>query len=560
MDKKTFLRTGLFASALFLTTSLATTGFAEEYQSLPDLSPEEIALDVKQEFNNRTGQTEYIAPTYDPFEEDRAMAGSVNLRSVSGPVTAIDGEVFTGGVILDMAFYYNSHSDDPYDVRGFTDASFLSGSLAPALLRDNRVLECSRNVQDVVYDHSFYYAPTFSYNIFRPNRYYGGYHRYGRFDRPYWRHFGSGYGRHSGGWSRGGFGGRYDGRGGRRDRDGNRYDRDRDRDRGDRDRGDRDRGDRDRGDRDQRQDRQADFSDRVIRSDLSGRSRVTVGQTPLRAENRRDRSDRDRSNNDRRSRRGNDSRDNRAENRGSNTTRTNTVIRAVPEISQRREKRPDVQIPRVNSSSDRVKRPAPRPSNRAAPRRETRSVTTRSTVKVPSVSTPRAAPPRAVTPQRSAPPRRSMPQRSAPQRSAPKAKREGTVKGNVVMNFFQSGSSYSRDVVRSVEVDCAREETLSVFIPAGRLDAARYDGLTILALDVEGREYPIFVPPNYIEGFNLAVGENYNERSSVTVTNPQPVYRSTSPYREIEPVDCPEGTITQSNGTCMIDNSNKYPQ
>jgi len=128
------------------------------------------------------------------------------------------------------------------------------------------------------------------------------------------------------------------------------------------------------------------------------------------------------------------------------------------------------------------------------------------------------------------------------------------------MNFFQTGTGYSRDVVRNVEVDCAREETLSVFIPAGRLDAASYDGLTILALDVEGREYPIFIPPNYIEGFNQAVGENYNARSTVTVTNPQPVYRSTGPYRDIEAVDCPEGTITQSNGTCMIDNSNKYPQ
>ena len=289
MDRKTHLRAGLFVSALLFTTSLAVSGLAEEYQSLPDLSPDEIALDVEQEYNNRTGQTEFIAPTYDPFEEDRAMAGSVSLRSVSGPVTAIDGDVLSNGVILDMAFYYNSHSDDPFDVRGFTDAAFLSGSLAPAILRDNRVLECSRNVQDVVYDHTYYYAPTFSFNLFRPTRYYGGYHRYGRFDRPYWRSRGRGSAGRFGGWSRGHYDGyRHRGNDFRRDDRGRNRDRDRGRD-GSRNQ-DRNRNRDDR--RGQRQDDSSIIAGQVIQSDQSGRSRVTVGQGPLRAENRRDRSDR----------------------------------------------------------------------------------------------------------------------------------------------------------------------------------------------------------------------------------------------------------------------------
>jgi hypothetical protein len=128
------------------------------------------------------------------------------------------------------------------------------------------------------------------------------------------------------------------------------------------------------------------------------------------------------------------------------------------------------------------------------------------------------------------------------------------------MNFFPTGTSYSRQVVQSVDVDCAREEKLSVFIPAGRLDAARYDGLTILALDVEGLEYPIFIPPNYIEGFQQALGGRYTARSTVTVTNPKPVYRSTGPLRDIAPANCPAGTVAQSNGTCMIDETNRYPQ
>lgn len=569
MDRKTHLRAGLFASALLFTTSLASSGFAEEYQSLPDLSPDEIALDVKREFNNRTGQTEFVAPTYDPFEEDRAMAGSVSLRSVSTPVTAIDGEVFTNGVILDLGFYYNSHSDDPFDVRGFTDAAYLSGSLAPAVLRDNRVLECSRNVQDVVYDHSYYYAPTFSLNLFRPSRYYGGYHRYGRFDRPYWRSQGRGYGGHYGGWSRGRYDG-YRGRGGNSRRDDRGRDRDRDRDRD----GSRDR-DRD-GDRGHRRDNNSRIAGQIIQSDRSGRSRVTVGQGPLRAENRRDRSDRGDSANDRsRGNRGAGSRQrdtdrsdrgDRNRDRGNRrqTSSENTVIRAVPSLSQRREKEPERRTRAARSDRGQVKSPSSQREIRSTPRRQTRPAPTPAVRSVPtrSAPTPRSRPTRSAPPSRARPPKRSAPNRVTPQ----------TIKGGhsgnskAVLKFFQLGDSYSRDVVRNVDVDCAREETLSVFIPANRLEAARYDGLTILALDVEGREYPIFVPPNYIEGFKQAIGGRYNTGSTVTVSNPQPVYRSTEPLRsprplrELEPQNCPTGTVAQPDGTCMIDETNRYPQ
>ena len=551
MIKNTHFRAGLFTSALLFTTALATAGFAEEYQSLPDLSPGEIAQDVKQEFNNRTGRTEFIAPTYDPFEEDRAMAGSVSLRSVSSPVTAIDGEVLTDGVILDLGFYYNSQSNDPYDVRGFTDAAFLSGSLAPTLLRDNRVLECSRNVQNVIYDYNDYYAPTFSLNIFRPSRYYSGYHRYGRFSRPYWRNRGYGSGQY-GGWSRG----RYDGYRGRHDnrRDGWNGGRDRD---GDHSGRDRDHGSS--GNGDQGRNRRADLSGQVIRSDLSGRSRVTVDQGPVRAENRRDRSD---GNDGRNHRRSSIERETGNRNTPRNSRReitTNTVTRAVPALSIRREKHPEAQSSGITSNRGRIKNPPPR--------QEVRSVPSRPTVKVPNVATSQVSPPRA-TPTRSAPPkRRSAPKRSVPKRVTPHTiknsapvQSKSSLKGRAVLNFFPTGNSYSREVVQSVDVDCAREETLSVFIPAGRLDAARYDGLTILALDGTGQEYPIFIPPNYIEGFQQAMGGRYNARSNVTISNPNPVYRSSEPLRDITPADCPAGTVAQGNGTCLIDETNRYPQ
>jgi len=38
-------------------------------------------------------------------------------------------------------------------------------------------------------------------------------------------------------------------------------------------------------------------------------------------------------------------------------------------------------------------------------------------------------------------------------------------------------------------------------IPAERLDAARFDGLSLALLDHYGNDIPVYIPPNYIEGF-----------------------------------------------------------
>jgi len=73
------------------------------------------------------------------------------------------------------------------------------------------------------------------------------------------------------------------------------------------------------------------------------------------------------------------------------------------------------------------------------------------------------------------------------------------------MNILPMASSWTRNVVRNVDVQCAREEMLSIHIPQERLDAARFDGLTVLVLDRQGQEVPVYVPPNYIEGFRQAV-------------------------------------------------------
>ena len=51
---------------------------------------------------------------------------------------------------------------------------------------------------------------------------------------------------------------------------------------------------------------------------------------------------------------------------------------------------------------------------------------------------------------------------------------------------------------------CAKREQLSVFIPEERLDTARLTGITVLLLGRDGTELPVFVPPNYVEGYRLA--------------------------------------------------------
>jgi hypothetical protein len=112
---------------------------------------------------------------------------------------------------------------------------------------------------------------------------------------------------------------------------------------------------------------------------------------------------------------------------------------------------------------------------------------------------------------------------------------------------------------------------LSVYIPNDRLSAARFDGLTILALDDSGQEYPIFIPPNYIEGFQMAVKggySSYSGHSSPAPSRPDSVYRDpaysqpsySQPTRpSVSAAPCPAGTTIQADGSCMIV-SGRYPQ
>ena len=206
----THLRTPRFwllttAALIFGSTLPANAQSALSYQSgaptmvaaapgLPSIPAEQIARDVTSEFNPRTGARELVAAPFDPFEEDPALAGSLRLRSADGALT-VEGHRLSDGAIVEMDFYYNSPSNDPYGGRNYGDVSFINGELAPVVLRDTRILECSTRVDNVVYDHNAYYDRGRSIGIYRPYRHYAGHSGFGfGFGNSY---FGPGFGAYS---------------------------------------------------------------------------------------------------------------------------------------------------------------------------------------------------------------------------------------------------------------------------------------------------------------------------------------------------------------------------
>lgn len=514
---------------------------------LPSISAEQIARDVTSEFNPRTGLRELVAAPFDPFEEDPTLAGSLRLRSANGAVD-INGQPLRDGALVELDFYYNSPSDDPYGGRNYGDVSFVNGELAPVVLRDSRILECSTRVENVVYDHNSYYDRGYSLGIYRPYRHYAGHSGFGfGFGNNY---YGPGYGYY----------------GGRRD-----Y-----RDRGYR----RSRGQR-RGTHSRVLDavRNRDGSDRNRDGRRNSRAEDGNGRFEPRRTNSRRLTDRDiderlsrvqsygtgrnRSEVNRNNRRGN------GPMRAGNPDQRN-LIRMAPERSPVSTSTTGRTQPRSNaerrrdltrSAPDRRETREARPRNNAQQRREiTRSEPRRAETRREQ---PRSNGQRRRDITRSAP-RRSETRRSEPRRqSNPRPKRtsqptrrisRGDLKQRIKKNFFPNSGYAGRSVVSSRSVDCAREDKLRIFIPNERLDAARFDGLTLIAFDAQGGEAPIYLPPNYIEGYRLAASGQVRPQGISSV----PQYGSTAvsppvslPSQTIEAAPCPVGTTKQANGTCL---------
>ena len=517
-----YIRAGLVSTALLLTTALASPALAE---SLPEISPRQIASDVKMQYNPQTGAQEYIAPSFDPFEEDRNMAGTASLRSVS-QATTIDGQSVRGGALLDMTFYYNSQSNDPYDTRGYEDAVYLSGEYAPVTRRDNRILECNEKVQDVVYYHEDYYSPSVYVNLYRPYRHYRGHYGYGR---GYGYDYGRGYGGHRG---------YYGGPGYRRGYGGDR-----------------------RRDRNRRNttDRIVDRAVEEARRTLTQREeRAATGRLMDRTPSARQGRDEDRRVDRNRRRDRTETRRGGRDGFLGGPRRLGTYAGAAGRRSQ-----PSRTVtPRAATRAQRAPSTESAPRTERAPRVQNNSLA--------GAAARRAAPRIAALaprPERAAPaPRPQRAERSRPSRTeravnrarsnktynAPRRSRGH--KGNAklrMMSFLPMASSWSRNVVRNVDTQCAREEMLTVHISQERLDAARFDGLTVLVLDRAGSEIPVYLPPNYVEGFRQAV--NGRAAPNVSYQKPQmaaPVYQAPRPSTK-DSAPCPVGTTQQSDGTCL---------
>jgi len=471
---KTLLSALALSTVNFLPAFANTTDIG--FTPLPDIPVDQIAVDVERKFDVDTGMTVMIAPTFDPFEADPNLAGTASLRTGSSSIS-IDGAPVSGGAYLDLSMIYTSGSNDPFDIRGFDRAVYIAGDPVMRIKQDVKTLDCSENVREVTYDEGYHRGSSYGYLAglyvllprYRGHRGFGrgyGHHRY----RPY------GYG---------GFGRSLDRETLRRDRrrddhSGRGHRRDRD-----------DRVRRDPGDRDDRRRRRpyTDETDYTVRP-----------------------GDRDRTARPDRPRRSRDGRETRRE--------------------KKKDKIVPIYRPRTNPDSERTRRVENNRGDRGT-RRERRSREDRSTERHRRVDRPRSVPssrPHTSRPNISNPTPRPQTQPQTQPRSKPRKERVKPVSRpkpsrvdratdrtfktrhngqskRRVYNFYPTSSGYSRtDVYTSYR--CVREEKVVLHIPQDRLEAARFDGLTIVLLDQAGQDVPVYLPSNYVQGF-LQASQGY---------------------------------------------------
>ena len=457
--------------------------------------------------------------------------------------TAFSGQTLSGGAVLDINFFYVTESDDPYDVAGFETAAFDAGDYADTIFYDNRIVECSGDIHNVVYQNDYYAGASFGLlaGVYRPFPLYRGHQFFNPYGFVYdWRFP-----------SRLTSTRRFSTRSSLRNRLRNPR-------------------------RSANQIRLANsrFTGRNLsprsslnRSTLSRRSfgRTVSGQsqfnnirqrrenlfTAARVERRIDRQGLDRSDRqtlreERRDNQGTDRTERRFEGRGFRTIKA-TSGRPSPRTgqvsSQASTSQQEGSVNRVNSSARR----STRIIKDSASRRSTADI-------VASRSTSQTRPTQTSSPQRSSAPKTPVkttsrnssssataqrsPQRQSTRKSTSQTKPKSQAKrqsarqstrqsGRSIsrstnrtfrkpsrsntrrkLNFFSQSSLFgasSYRVYRSSEiVRCAREENLSVHISYDRLEAALDTGLTIFVLDRDGQDIPVYIPPNYIEGFGIA--------------------------------------------------------
>jgi len=427
--------------------------------SLPDISPEQIAADTERRYETATGTVEIIAPSFDPFENDTSLAGTVKLRSISSSV-ALDGRTVTGGALLDLDLIYTNHSPDPYDNKGFEEGIFLSGDAASVIRYDNRILDCSENVREVIYDDGYYRGAPYGYvaGVYRLLPRYRGHSGFGHvsYYRPRgYSHYRPRHPRRGAGHYRPH---RPNGHGG----NGRPY----------------------RPDGDRRKKKTRDYV-------VDTRSDDWVREHRNRDRNRAQRPRRPRGNVVDTDRRG--------------TPNAGRPAGGRPNVNTRPRggERPQTSRPRRPQTAGAQPRPQSRPHTRPKKGPDRPNVNTNKRPDRPPQSRP------------------SKPRRSSIDRAVDrhfKKSRSVRRKADRQLNFFPAvfpiariGGYSHKDV--SVTYRCAREESLTLHIPQDRLDAARFDGFTLLVLDKTDREIPVYIPPNYVEGFRQAVRASGNSIS-----------------------------------------------
>lgn len=449
----------------------------------PDLTPAQIAADVTTQFNVRTGEKEFVAPTFDPFEDNDALAATVSLRSMDAALD-LNGDPVVDGALLDVSLFYADAGDRRF---GLTrDALFLNGELVPMILRDSRELECSARVTERVYQYDRYDDRNVSRHIWIRPTYRG--------------HRGFSYGSYGAGW--GGYGTirpRF------RSRPGSRHHAN--------PRGNPRANPRVRSRPQSRPDTQTPYYPHVDpRVDGGGVIRPRPRSRP---------------------------RPERRETDSPTTTLTPDVwqppsSRATPQGDRRRTGTTWTDTPRPDRTRSNIGRADPA-VRRSVPRSEPRVVTPRAEPRPTPRSEPRPRPearsepratPRAEPRAQPRPEPRSQPRPQPRSRPTPTPKRREapnsrpiprsnpSEQSRVVHDMFP-GDGYGDAIVVSSQRDCAREDQLTLFIPNDRLEAARFDGLTLILRDVtydpsSGQttvydERPLYIPPNYIEGFRVVM-------------------------------------------------------
>lgn len=434
----------------------------EPIRDLDILTPDEIAADMRTIRNPRTGEVELVGPTFDPLSEDEAVAGQINLRHPGdATVYSLDGDLLKDGVLLDISLFYSSQPDALY---GRTrDGVFLNGEPVPMVLADRQELECSSRVTETIYTSEHFYHPA-------PPARYGGLYR----PAPVYHYFGldlfdfqprasnrrRGYDRR---YRRNYRPERYrDGRYGRWD-DGSYWRR--------LDRRDRRRRD-DRTGRDRDRDRDRDDRRSIRTSDDSGQGRPRRERGYIRIQPEGTGSLKDQRRSDRR--RPSTDRPARERRRGRQTA----VSRP-----ERRTSAPTIGRPPTNSAG-----PTPNPVTPVRPVQRDRADRN---VKHPVGQAPKPV------------------RRKGPTISREDVTQSGSVRPR--RNFFPRDQyGYGSSVV-SASRDCAYEDRVEMFIPLERLEAARFDGLSLVMRDVSLRpdadqvtiydEQFLYVPPHYVEGF-----------------------------------------------------------